>query len=407
MNHASHADFARKAPADGSEFIERAKKMLPVLRERAAGTEALGKVDPRTVKDFHDAGFFKMFQSSYWGGYESHPSDIFAVQEILAQGCPSSAWIMGVVGVHNWQLAHFPLKAQQEVWGKDAKVLISSSYAPTGTVTAREDGCVLRGKWLYSSGVDHVDWILVGGTIKHEGVDIPDYRTFLVPKSDFKIIDDWNVLGLKGTGSKSVEIQEAFVPNYRQLPFVASQAFATPGMVDGTADGALFQVPFPTIFGACITTPALGAAQAIQDLYVEMTRSATALYTGDRWASEQITQIRIAESEGELRSARLQMRENFNDVINSIVKGEVLDLAERARYRFDHCNLVDVAFKAADRLFVASGARSLMLDQPLQRFYRDILTARVHAINNRTKWAAVYGRGRLDDFDDSMLGMFI
>lgn len=402
-----HASFARKAPQDGSLFIQRAKELLPVLRERAPGTERLGKVDDLTIQDFHKAGFFKMFQSAYWGGYESHPADIFAVQEILAQGCPSSAWIMGVVGVHNWQLAHFPLAAQREVWGDDPTVLISSSYAPTGTVTEREDGCILRGKWLYSSGVDHADWILVGGNIVREGADFPDYRTYLVPRSDFTIIEDWNVLGLKGTGSKSVEIQEAFVPNYRQLPFVASQAFATPGMVDGTADGALFQVPFPTIFGACITTPALGAAQAIHDLYVEMTGKATSLYTGDRWAAEQITQIRLAESEGELRAARLQMRQNFNDIIDSIVAGEVLDLAERARYRFDHCNLVDLAFRAADRLYVASGARSLMLDQPLQRYYRDILSARVHAINNRAKWAAVYGRCRLGDFDASVLGMFI
>ncbi len=124
----------------GKQLIEKAKAMQDVLRERAANTESLRMVDPQTVEDFKKAGFFKMFQSSYWGGYECHPSDIFRVQELLAQACTSSAWIMGVVGVHNWQLAHYPKKAQEDVWGKSTDVLLSSSYAPTGKVTEVEGG---------------------------------------------------------------------------------------------------------------------------------------------------------------------------------------------------------------------------------------------------------------------------
>lgn len=402
VNHPS----APSAP-DAATLIQRARDMQPVLRERAAHTEALRMVAPETIADFQRAGFFKMFQSSYWGGYASHPTAIFTVQELLAQACPSSAWIMGVVGVHNWQLAHFSKRAQEDVWGKDPTVLASSSYAPTGTVEAVDGGVVLRGRWFYSSGIDHVDWVLLGGNVPVDGAPMPDYRTFLVPKRDFKIVDDWHVLGLKGTGSKSLEIKEAFVPNYRHLSMLESQMFDTPGIREGTADAPLFRVPFPTIFGACITTPALGAAQGMLDLYVAMTRQATSLYSGSRWADEQVTQIRIAESEAEIRAARLQLAANFDQIMDALANGAELSLTERARFRYDHCNLVDLAHKAADRLFVASGARSLMTNQPLQRLFLDIQGARVHAINNRTKWGATYGQSQLGLQGTDILSLFI
>lgn len=407
MGHLNELPATSCATSRSAQLISAAEGLKPVLRERAAGTEALGKVDPRTIADFQEAGFFRMFQSAYWGGEQSHPADIFRVQEILAQGCPSSAWIMGVVGVHNWQLAHFSRQAQEEVWGDKPTVLASSSYAPTGKAEAMEGGLVLSGRWFYSSGVDHCDWILLGVSVPNENAAFPDYRTCLVPRKDVEVIEDWSVMGLRGTGSKSVTLKGAFVPDYRQLPAVASQVFATPGMADGTADAPLFRVPFPTIFGACITTPALGAAQAMLDLFVDTTRSATSLYTGARWAQEQATQIRIAESSAELRAARLQMAANFNQVIDALSAGQDLSLDERARIRFDHCNLVELAHRAADRLFVASGARSLVMEQPMQRLYRDILAARVHAINNRTKWAAVSGSAQLGLYPDDMLSMFI
>ncbi|MFI4939841.1 MAG: acyl-CoA dehydrogenase family protein [Burkholderiales bacterium] len=406
-NNAALANKPNLTPMDSATLIQRAKDMQPILRERAAITESQRKVPEETIREFHEAGFFKMFQSSYWGGYESHPTDIFTVSELLAQGCPSSAWLMGVLGVHNWQLAHFSKEAQIDVWGKNPEVLMSSSYAPTGTAERVAEGVVLRGRWHYSSGIDHADWVLLGANLPSEGSPFPDYATYLVPKSDYKIIDDWHVMGLKGTGSKSLEIKEAFVPDSYALPIIASQMFNTPGMQDGTADAPLFRVPFPTIFGACITTPAMGAAQRILDIFVEATKTSTSLYSGAKWSNEQVTQIRISESAAELRAARLQMAANFNEYMDMLSRGEEIDLHKRADYRYDHCNLVDLAHRAADRLFVASGARSLMLDQPLQRLYCDIQAARVHAINNRTKWATTAGSIALGHNPDDILSLFI
>ena len=195
----------------------------------------------------------------------------------------------------------------------------------------------------------------------------PDYRTCLVPRRDFEIVENCDVMGLRGTGSKSLQIKEAFVPLYRQLPIIASQTCTTPGLAEGTASHPLFRVPFPTIFGACITTPALGAAQRMLDIFIENTGKAASLYTGDRWSQEKATQVRIAEADGYLRPARLQMAANYEEIITNLATGDVLDLTQRAGYRFDHCNLVEFAHRAADLIFVASGARSLACDQSIAR----------------------------------------
>jgi len=197
------------------------------------------------------------------------------------------------------------------------------------------------------------------------------------------------------------------VPLHRQLPIIASQTFSTPGLAEGTADDPLFRVPFPTIFGACITTPALGAAQRMLDIFVENSAQAASLYSGARWAEEQATQVRIAVADGHLRAARLQMAANFDEIMSDLASGDILDLTKRAQYRFDHCNLVEFARLAADEIFVAAGARSLVVSQPIQALYRDIQAARVHAINNRTKWASVFGRVVLGDVPSDILGLFI
>ena len=403
----SPTDLDQGPPPSHDTLVARAREMAPALAARAKETDSLRRLPVETVAEFEQAGFFRMLQPKRWGGFEVDPKTFFDVQMTVAAACPSSAWVLGVVGVHNWQLALFAKEAQADVWGDDPDTRISSSYAPTGKVEPVEGGCILRGRWFYSSGVDHVDWVLLGGNIIEEGMPFPDYRTYLVPKSDFRIVDDWHVMGLKGTGSKSVMLTEAFVPDHRQLPVIASQTFTTPGLKDGTADGPLFLVPFPTIFGACITTPALGAAQRMLDLFIESSRNATSLYTGARWASEQSTQVRIAEADADIRAARLQMAANFNEIIDALSTDAEVSLVDRARYRFDHCNLVDLAHRAADRLFVASGARSLMIDQPVQSLFCDIQAARVHAINNRSKWASVYGRAALNDFPEDLFSVFI
>lgn len=117
-----------KSSVTAADLIARAEALIPALRARAMQCEADCKVADETIRDFQEAGFFKILQPKRWGGYEMDPEVFYAVQMKVAEGCMSSAWVLGVVAVHNWQLALFDAQAQADVWSQDPSTLISSSY---------------------------------------------------------------------------------------------------------------------------------------------------------------------------------------------------------------------------------------------------------------------------------------
>ena len=179
------------------DLVPNARALKAALTARIPQADELRRVPDETIADFRQAGFFRMLQPARWGGLEVDPQTFFDVQMTVASACPSSAWVLGVVAVHSWQLALFPLAAQEEVWGTDSSTLISSSYAPTGKVTRADGGYRISGRWSFSSGCDHCQWIFLGGFVPPEVEGKPpEMRTFLLPRSDYRIDDNWQVVGL-------------------------------------------------------------------------------------------------------------------------------------------------------------------------------------------------------------------
>ena len=180
------------------ELIGRARDMIPRLVERAPQAERDGLIPRETILEMQEAGFFKVLQPQRWGGYEMDPRVFYAVQMALAEGCMATAWVYGVVGVHNWQLPLFPEQAQQDVWAQNPTTLIASTYMPTGKAEKVEGGYRFSGHWSWSSGVEHCEWICLGGILpKKNGSGEMEHCTFLLPKSDFKIVKNFDVLGLR------------------------------------------------------------------------------------------------------------------------------------------------------------------------------------------------------------------
>jgi len=189
------------------QLVDRARALIPTLKSRAKQCTADRNVPSETIAEMTEAGFFKILQPKRMGGYEMHPNVFFAVQKLLAEGCMSTGWVYGVLGCHPYEMALFDDKAQQEVWGEKPETLVSSTYQPVGKVEHTEGGFYLSGHWGFSSGSLHCDWVLLGALVppQNEG-DPPDMRTFLLPRSDYKIDpESWQVFGLQGTGSHESE----------------------------------------------------------------------------------------------------------------------------------------------------------------------------------------------------------
>lgn len=368
------------------ELVGRARALLPALRERIKQSEELRRLPDETIADLAGAGFFRMFQPARWGGYEVHPRVFFDVQMTVASACPSTAWVLGVVGVHNWQLALFPEAAQREVWGDDPSVLISSSYAPTGTIERAPGGYRVSGRWSFSSGCDHCQWVFLGGFVPPEpGAEDrpPEMRTFLLPRSDYRIDDTWFVAGLKGTGSKDIVVDGVLVPEHRTHRMIDGFKCNSPGNQHNPAP--LYRLPFGQVFVRSVSTSAIGAALGALDVFLDKARSRMAASDGARVAVEPAVQMVCAEAETAIDEARLILYRNFDEMMEHARAGTPIPLDRRIRFRYDSSLAVDKCVAAVDALFTTSGGRAIFLDSPILRYFLDVHAARAHYANNPEK----------------------
>ncbi len=380
-------------------LIQRARELLPVLAQRADKAAEARRLPAETIADMQAAGFFEVLKPKLYGGYEMDPQVFYDIQMVLAEGCMSTAWVYGVLGVHNWQIALFDPRAAQDVFGSDPQTLIASTYMPKGQVTPVDGGFRFSGRWGFSSGIDHCDWVFLGGLIFNEGQP-PEYRTFLLPKSDYEVVDTWNTMGLKATGSKDIIVKDVFVPDYRTHK--ASDGFmgTNPGRETFTAN--LYKLPFGQIFVRAVSTAAIGGLQGALNCFVEFGGN----WTGNMGAktSEQVpAQMAVADTSVAVDEMKTTLMRNFGTLLESIKAGQMVDLNTRLLYRYQAAQVVERCARHAYQLHSACGGRGIFNDFPLVRFFLDILSARAHYANNpdvfgRNFGGVLLGRDNTDFF---------
>jgi 3-hydroxy-9,10-secoandrosta-1,3,5(10)-triene-9,17-dione monooxygenase len=378
--------------------------LLPVLRDRAQEAEDQREVPADSVKALADTGFFRLLQPAAFGGLEADPLTFLTAVRMIASACGSTGWVASVLGVHPWQLALFPPLAQEEVWGADPATRMSSSYAPTGRATAVDGGHLLSGRWSFSSGCAHASWVLLGGIVPDADGTPVDFRTFLLPASDYAIEDVWDTVGLRGTGSNDIVVDEAFVPGHRSLSFTDVSRLACPGHAVNPAP--LYRLPYGAVFSYAITTPIIGMATGAYDAHVAYQRDRVrASYVGQKAAQDPYGQVRVAEAAARLDDAWLAAEYNMTALMAHARAGEKIPFALRLRVRRDQVRGTGQAISAVDLLFENSGGRALRTGTPIQRFWRDAHAGRVHAINDPERALSMFGRGEfgLDVGPDAML----
>jgi 3-hydroxy-9,10-secoandrosta-1,3,5(10)-triene-9,17-dione monooxygenase len=377
-----------------SQLLERARHLVPVLRERAAECERLGQLPESTVQDFQQAGFFKICQPARWGGLELDPQVFFDVQMILAQGCMSSAWVLGVVAIHNWQLALFDDRAAADVWEDSDSTLISSSYMPVGRVSRVEGGFRLSGRWGFSSGCKHCDWVFLGAMCPTLAAgETPDMRTFLLPATDYRIEENWDVMGLRGTGSHDIVVDDVFVPDYRTHKAVDGFDCDSPGNAVNT--GPLYRIPFGQIFVRAVSSSSIGALRGAIDAYSEVMGVRVGVNDGKPAAEDPVAQQVLAEAEAVVDQLQLVLRRNFARMMAAARGGDPLEIQERVKMRHDSALVSDACVQAMDKLLGCSGAKGMFYSHPLNRFFRDLHSGRGHVANTPGKFARNWGAVQL------------
>ena len=373
------------------ELYGRAEELLPALRKRAAQCEELRRMPEETVRDLHDTGLFRFVQPRRVGGSELDFHSLVTLPAVLAKGCASTAWNFVNLGSHHLLLGMYPKAAQDEVWGPSPDTLIATSFVfPAGRATKVKGGYVLSGRWPFSSGVDHSEWNMLAGMARLDDNAPAEQRVFLVHKSQYVIHDTWFAGGLRGTGSKDVEVTEQFIPEHRTLAVADTKGGATPG--SEVNPGPIFRMPTFALFPYFLSGVALGVAEGMIEAFAGSARERTGKMTAARVAEIQSTQIRLGEAVAYARASRLAQVGNCMEAQQMIAAGRVPDLQTKARYRLEGAWAVDWAVRAVDVMFGLSGASGLYERGDTARAFRDAHAIRQHFSFNTDIAGTTYGR---------------
>ena len=367
------------------QMIAAARAMAPALSMRKAQCKAERRVPDETVAEFQEAGFFKVLQPEQWGGYAMDPQVFYMVGLEIAKTCPSSAWILGVIAVHNWQLAVFDDQAAQDVWAEDPSVLISSSYAPVGKVKVVDGGFRLSGRWSFSSGSEHCQWAFLGAVVPapEAPFDMANYRTFLVPISDYEIVHNWDVVGLQGTGSHDIVVDDVFVPEHRTHKSMDGFLCKNPG--NAVNDAPLYHMPFMQVFVRAVCTATLGACEGALEAFIEVAK--TRQVGPNKMKNDPFARVLAAEVKSSIEEMKLTMIRNFDAMMGCCRSGEDIPLEDRVRYRYDSAVVADRCLELSSKMLKAAGSGGIRAGSELLAYHLDILASQAHVANHSIPFA--------------------
>ena len=359
------------------EAVARAKKIGEVVKSNAAATEKLRRLPPENVKAMMDSDLIGLIIPKERGGYgtDSWMTVADVVGEV-GRNCGASGWCFDLLIQHHWVFGMFPGEAQDAVYKADPRPKIGTSFMPASKVTRAPGGFRVTGEWSFSSGIDHSDWAILGGPVPPaEGSGPPDIRFFLFGPGEFKVKDTWHAVGLKGSGSNNVVVNDVFVREENTLRAADFASGRAPGTKVNT--GVMFREPGYVAFPFGIFCPLMAIARGALDCFTDFARTRAASAVRDPVLQLYSTQHAIGEAAAEIDAAYLLAKDNDEKLMQELPAGEADIVAIRRNFTLAS----RLAMRGVDRLFDVAGARGILDGNPIQRFWRD-----THAAGNHVAW---------------------
>lgn len=361
------------------EITERVEALATQLDAQAVPSDELGRLTDETADLLRSTGIVRMLQAKDRGGYEVHPAEFLEAVMATAAIAPSAGWVAGVVGVHPWELSMADPALQEELWGSDEDTWVASPYAPMGRAIPTDDGFRLTGRWSFSSGTDLCDWVVIGGLVTNPDGDPIGMRHFVLPRSDYQIVEDsWQVVGLQGTGSKDLTVDDAFVPGYRTID--------VPALLNGSLAASsrpgnpLYALPFGVLFSYAISSATVGMCEGALAAFIAFTEGRVTL-DGSRAAQHTHQLTAMGAATADINASRTVLLSNAHRMFDITSAGGQLSPSDRIAFRNDQVRAARRAVDAVDILFRYAGGGALRLDSPIQRYWRDSHAAMNHLCN--------------------------
>jgi resorcinol 4-hydroxylase (FADH2) len=388
------ASDGRQSVGTREQLILRAQALIPVLRARAAEADALRQLPAQTARDLKASGIARILQPARYGGCESSFAGMVDILRTIGRGCGSTAWCLAQYIGHNFMVAQWPPPAQEAVWRDAPDNLVSGILIPLlGRATKVADGYSLTGQWPFVSGVNNADWCFLSGMVTDATGGAPEERYFLVPRRQVTIVPTWDAVGLHGSGSDDVKVEELLVPEHMTLPIGYLKGGETPG--NRLHPAPLYRSPSYMWFGILLTSASLGMAEGMLIDYLEEAKKRVALMSGQETRGSMSQQIKVAEAVASLEAARAVLYTMCDEIMALLEAGRLPSDEQRTRYRCVAAYAGKLVFTAANAIWDAEGARGVYLKNHIGREYRNLCTATRHVTHNWDVNAATHGRVKL------------
>jgi alkylation response protein AidB-like acyl-CoA dehydrogenase len=379
------------------ELYGRAEALLPAIRAAAESNERNRVVASDVIARIREAELFRMMVPRRFGGYEQDGEIALRIAIAFSGCCASTGWCAVAGIVHPGLLAGFPLEAQHEIWDAGPDRYVCGSYAPAGRAVPEQGGYRLSGAFAFASGCDHAEWAVVGALIAEHGKPPGAPHFILVPSGDYRIEDNWFTSGLSGTGSKTLVIDDAFVPRHRMLSFAAATSGDTPG--SRIHDNSLYRIPLLAYFPPALAATAVGAAKGalanyIATIRVRETRGAVAGGNA-RMAEFGTIQLRVADAAAAVDAAETILFRDLGMVSRKARAGHPITIDDRLACRRGQAYATKLAIGAVDALNASTGGNGLFLDNLVQRAWRDANAVGRHISLNWDTVGTMYGQHAL------------
>jgi resorcinol 4-hydroxylase (FADH2) len=388
------ASHSHRSVGTREDLVNRAEALIPALRARAAEADALRQLPAQTARDLKASGVARILQPARYGGCESSFAGMVDILRTIGRGCGSTAWCLAQYIGHNFMVSQWAPPAQEAVWGDAPDNLISGIFIPLlSRATKVAGGYRVTGQWPFVSGVNNCDWCILSGMVTNTDDGVPEERYFLVPRRQITIVSTWDSVGLYGSGSDDVKVEDLMVLEHMTLPISSLKGGETPG--NHLHPAPLYRSPSYMWFGILLNSASLGMAEGMLIDYVQEARKRIALMSGQDTRSSMSQQIKVAEAGAALDAARAVLYAICDEIMTILEAGTVPNEEQRTRYRSVAAYAGKLVFAGANAIWDADGARAVYLRNHIGREYRNLCTATRHVTHNWDVNATTHGRVKL------------
>jgi alkylation response protein AidB-like acyl-CoA dehydrogenase len=376
-------------PASGSrlgEYLARIRDLAPTIRSHADRSEREAQLAPEIAEAFHAAGLFRILLPASFDGGDLTLGEAFRVFEAVAHADGSAGWNLSICG-GGPLFGHFLPRESFEHIFRDARAVGAGSLNPMGAQCTRNgDGWRFSGRASYVSGSAQATWLMSAGLVTVDGapefVDgIPRMRAALFPMRHARILDTWQVAGMRGTGSNDCVFEDVTVPD--------AFTFDWPEPRSAWRDGPFGGIPLPVQLGGGFSAVALGIARRAIDELVEIAVAKMPAGTRAPLRERPIAQVQVGQAEGLLQAARAYFYNSIDDVWRLGAERKPFGVGERAAARLASVTAVKLAAQAVDLVHDAAGMNAVQTTGVIQRCWRDIHTITQHVILNTARYEVV------------------